>query len=104
MNTLALDDLRDLPVVLRVWSPDPREPTLAAVLGLSKTAAWAGVHAGQLPARRVGHRWLVPTPALLRWLGAEADVENGQNQADGGDDGSSEASAVRVATAAPGGE
>lgn len=103
MKTLGLDDLRDLPVVLRVWSPDPREPTLAAVLGLSKAAVWAGVHAGQLPARRVGHRWLVPTPALLRWLGAEADVENGQNRADGGDDGSSEASAVRVATDAPGG-
>jgi excisionase family DNA binding protein len=75
MTSVSLDDLHSLPAVLRVWSPDPHEPTLAVVLGLSKAATWAAVHAGQLPARRVGHRWLVPTPELLRWLGAKPDVE-----------------------------
>lgn len=76
-SIVGVDDLHELPAVLRVWSPDPQEPTLAVVLGLSKAAAWAGVHAGELPAQRVGHRWLVPTPALLRWLGAEVGVGNG---------------------------
>lgn len=76
MTSVSLDDLHSLPAVLRVWSPDPHEPTLAVVLGLSKAATWAAVHAGQLPAKRVGHRWLVPTPELLRWLGAKPVIED----------------------------
>jgi hypothetical protein len=83
MTSVGFEDLRALPAVLRVWSPDPQEPTLASVLGLSKAATWAGVHAGQLPARRVGHRWLVPTPALLRWLGAQAGDADQPASSDG---------------------
>jgi hypothetical protein len=104
VGTVGLDDLRDLPAVLRVWSPDPREPTLAGVLGLSKAATWAGVHAGQLPARRVGHRWLVPTPALLRWLGAEVDTGNGHGQMAGADGERAAPLVGRGAAHAPAGE
>jgi excisionase family DNA binding protein len=66
----GLDALRGH-ATIPVWRrPGDPAPSLASVLGLSKGAVWAGVHAGQLPARRVGRRWLVPVPALLAWLGA----------------------------------
>ncbi len=100
---VGVDDLRELPAVLRVWSPDPQEPTLAVVLGLSKAAVWAGIHAGELPAQRVGHRWLVPTPALLRWLGVEVDLRNGDGVLGPGGSEPKETSAGRVDAGGPGG-
>lgn len=45
----------------------------AEMIGLSVTRAYQLVHAGQLPAKHVGKRWLVPIKALDDWL------EGGQN-------------------------
>lgn len=42
----------------------------ADLIGLSRTAAYAAVRNGQLPSIRVGRRIVVPTPALLKMLGA----------------------------------
>ena len=38
------------------------------ILGLSKCSAYAAVNSGELPAIRIGHRWIVPRHALERIL------------------------------------
>jgi excisionase family DNA binding protein len=44
------------------------------VLGISRGLAYEGVRRGEIPSVRVGHRILVPIPALLAALGSpEAD-------------------------------
>lgn len=41
----------------------------AAVLGISRTSAYASAHCGDaFPVKRIGRRLLVPMPALLAWL------------------------------------
>lgn len=42
-----------------------------AVLGLGRAAAYAAAQRGDLPTIRIGRRLVVPTPALLRLVGAE---------------------------------
>ena len=54
--------------VRRVLSVDE----VARQLGIGRNAAYAAVRAGQIPAVRVGRRWLVPRRALEVLLG-EAD-------------------------------
>ena len=55
--------------------PDPREkPFLspAEALGLvpvSRASFYAGLRSGEIPSRRVGKRFLIPTAELLRWAG-----------------------------------
>lgn len=54
--------------------PNPAtEPTVtvdraAAILGISRAAAFKGAAAGELPCIRVGRRLVVPTAALLAML------------------------------------
>ena len=44
----------------------------AKILGIGRSAAYAGVRSGQIPAIRIGGRWLIPLVALERMLeGAE---------------------------------
>ena len=43
---------------------------VAELLGLGRSAAYEAVRRGDLPARRLGRRILIPVPALLAWLGA----------------------------------
>lgn len=40
----------------------------AELLGLSRGAAYSGVRSGDIPAVRVGRRWLVPRARLLELL------------------------------------
>lgn len=42
----------------------------ASLLSLGRTAAYEAVRRGEIPARRLGRRLVVPVPALLAWLGA----------------------------------
>lgn len=55
--------------------PDPYEtptvtvPRAAVLLGISRTAAYAGANRGEIPTLRVGQRLLVPTVGLYRILG-----------------------------------
>ena len=51
---------------------DPKElpPTLTveqagALLGISRSAAYQAVATGELPALRIGRRWIVPTAPLV---------------------------------------
>jgi excisionase family DNA binding protein len=61
---IALDDL-DHRITLTI------EET-ASLLGLGRTATYEAARRGQLPSRRLGRRVVVPVPALLEWLSAEA--------------------------------
>ena len=40
----------------------------AEMIGVSINKAYQMVHAGELPAKHCGKRWLVPVAALERWL------------------------------------
>jgi excisionase family DNA binding protein len=40
------------------------------ILGLSKCSAYAAANSGELPAIRIGRRWIVPRHALERMLSA----------------------------------
>ena len=42
----------------------------ASLLSLGRTAAYEAIRRGEIPARRLGRRLVVPVPALLAWLGA----------------------------------
>lgn len=62
--------------------PDPaHEPVLrveeaGAFLGLGRSSAYSAVARGDLPAIRIGRRWVVPTAALRRLLGLDGEVLN----------------------------
>ncbi|NLN84455.1 MAG: helix-turn-helix domain-containing protein [Firmicutes bacterium] len=43
-------------------------PQAADALGLSETFTRQLVYSGELPAVKVGRRWIVPVNALDRWL------------------------------------
>jgi excisionase family DNA binding protein len=56
-----------------------REATISvldagAVLGLSKSTAYAAAHSGDLPTIRVGKRFLVPTEKLAEMLGLKPEL------------------------------
>lgn len=53
-------------------SPTLTVPEAAAVLGISRAAAYAGVQRGDIPSIRIGHRVVVSTVALWRMLGLES--------------------------------
>lgn len=62
---IALDDLEHR-ITLTVEE-------VASLLGLGRTAAYEAARRGQIPSRRLGRRVVVPVPALLAWLGADAN-------------------------------
>ena len=52
----------------------PLWPDTGEVLGMSRPATYAAAKRGDFPTIRVGSRILVPTGALLRWLGYDPDA------------------------------
>ena len=57
----------------------------AELLGLSRGAAYEGVRSGDIPAVRVGRRWLVPRGRLLDLLNGEGGSnEMNERRATGG--------------------
>jgi excisionase family DNA binding protein len=60
--------------------PNPHtEPTVSVeragqLLGISRGSAYERVRCGEIPAIRLGHRWVVPTARLLQLLGVEQHV------------------------------
>ena len=46
---------------------------LARVLDVGRGEAYAAVHRGEVPSLRIGRRIVIPTPALLRMLGADSE-------------------------------
>jgi excisionase family DNA binding protein len=61
-------ELVDLPPTLTV-------ERVAKLLGVGRNAAYEAVASGQLPALRVGRRWVVPTIPFLRLLGVSVASE-----------------------------
>jgi len=45
----------------------------AALLGISRTAAYEAVRRGQIPSRRIGRRIVIPVPMMRAWLGLGID-------------------------------
>jgi excisionase family DNA binding protein len=45
-------------------------PEVAKLLAVSRNTAYLMVRTGQLPARRLGTRWVVPRKAFHNWLDA----------------------------------
>ena len=43
----------------------------ASLLGLGRTATYEAARRGEIPARRLGRRVVVPVPALLEWLSSD---------------------------------
>jgi excisionase family DNA binding protein len=41
---------------------------VATILGLARCIAYALVRDGSIPARRLGHRWVIPKAAFHDWL------------------------------------
>ncbi len=60
IRVLTVDDL-DGRVTLTVEEA-------AGLLGIGRSVAYEAARRGELPARRVGRRVLIPVPALLVWL------------------------------------
>lgn len=46
-------------------------PEAAALLGVGTRQCYEAARRGEIPAIRVGRRWIVPTAALLRLLGED---------------------------------
>ncbi len=43
----------------------------AELIGISRTLAYQKVNSGELPARRIGNRWLVSKVRLEKWINGE---------------------------------
>jgi excisionase family DNA binding protein len=41
---------------------------VAAMLGLSRGSAYEAVRRGDIPARKIGARWIIPRVTFDRWL------------------------------------
>lgn len=51
----------------------------AELLGVGRTSAYEGVRSGEIPAIRVGRRWLVPRAAFMKFL----EGQHGENGGEG---------------------
>lgn len=63
---MTLDDVRGR-AVISVY------PELAELLNVSKNTAYRLASEGTVPTLRLGRKLVCPVPALLRWLGDEAN-------------------------------
>lgn len=48
---------------------------LCALLGISRATAYTMLRAGEIPARRLGTRWIIPRHRLDTWLNNDPVVE-----------------------------
>lgn len=48
-------------------------PEIAALLGISRATAYAMLRAGEIPARRIGSRWIIACRRFNAWLDGEAE-------------------------------
>lgn len=60
-------------------------PEVARRLGVHPQSAYAAAARGEIPARRIGRRWVVPAAAFERWLGhAGSDAPTWPQKGDAG--------------------
>lgn len=67
--TCSIAELQNGPPTIPVWHQT--KASAASALGCSRATAYAMARRGDLPTIRLGHRVVVPVPALLRMLGAD---------------------------------
>jgi excisionase family DNA binding protein len=65
-----------------------KEPTISveragASLGISRATAYDAVRRGEIPAIRLGRRWVVPTAQLRRLLGLDPETGDAKGTANG---------------------
>jgi excisionase family DNA binding protein len=48
---------------------------VCSLLGISRATAYTMLRAGEIPARRLGSRWIIPRHRLDTWLNAEPAAE-----------------------------
>ena len=48
----------------------------AAVLGTSRTGAYRAIHRGDIPARRIGRKFVIPRAALNAYLQGDVPAEH----------------------------
>jgi excisionase family DNA binding protein len=65
MQLVVPRELLDLPATLTVEEA-------ARLLRIGRNQAYQAVASGELPAKRIGRRWVIPTVRLLRLLGVDA--------------------------------
>lgn len=70
LPVITLADIRHLPA-LPLWHQT--DPSVAALLRLSRSAAYDAATRGDVPTVRIGGRVLCPVPALRRLLGDMPD-------------------------------
>ena len=46
---------------------------LAIILGISVRSVYRALDRGEIPARRVGDRWLISKPRIVQWLNGDND-------------------------------
>lgn len=65
---ITLDDLANRPTIT--------VPEAAALLGIGRDTAYTAARNGQIPALRLGNRWVIPTHRLLELLGADTHTNS----------------------------
>ena len=50
----------------------------ARYLGIGRTMAYEAVRSGEIPARRIGNRWIIPIADLNRWMGEKSSDTSAQ--------------------------
>ena len=50
----------------------------AKYLGIGRSMAYEAVRNGEIPARRIGNRWIIPIADLNRWMGEKSSDTSAQ--------------------------
>jgi excisionase family DNA binding protein len=50
-------------------------PEVAALLGISRATTYAMLRAGEIPARRIGSRWIIACRRFDAWLQSDATAD-----------------------------
>ena len=66
-------DIRTGGIVLTPARVTYTVPEIAALLGISRATAYAMLRAGEIPARRIGSRWIIACRRFDLWL--QGDLE-----------------------------
>jgi excisionase family DNA binding protein len=68
-----------MPVMTSQNESNPEAPqtltveAVARILGVSRESCYRAVRAGQIPALRLGRRWVIPVSGVRRLLGIDGD-------------------------------
>jgi len=64
----VIDLTERLPLIARQARATYTVPEVAALLGMSRANTYALLASGEIPARRLGSRWIIPRHRFAQWL------------------------------------